>query len=278
MRTSTPLALVALAVAACTPTYAFVPATNPTTSLYGYPAASYPIPPQAPRGDLRVASYGIEPLSPAGAPDETVGSLHIRVFVSNTSDQTWTIDTREQRATLEGKEASAPAFATADPGASGPPVVTIAPRTSRFVDLFFLLPSDEQTASTLPAFQFTATVQTDAGPVSETTPFRRIEADSDSYNAYYYAGPYPGYGPWLYGYDYWNWPLVGFYGGYYPYRYWGPYYAHGHWGAPGYYHGWYGGYHGGYHGGYPGGYHGHPGGYHGYPGGHPGGGGHGGHR
>ncbi len=277
MHARTALALAAVTIAACTPTYAFVPATNPTTSIYGYPAASYPIPPQAPRGDLRVASYGIEPLSPAAAPDESVGSLHIRIFVSNTSDQAWTIDTREQRAAFVGQEASAPAFATADPGASGPPVVTIAPNTSRFVDLFFLLPADMQTASALPEFQFTATVQTGAGPVSETTPFKRVETDGDSYGAYYYAGPYPGYGPWLYGYDYWDWPLVGFYGGYYPYRY-GPYYAHGHWGAPGYYHGWYGGYHGGYHGGYPGGYHGHPGGYHGYPGGHPSGGGHGGHR
>lgn len=285
MRLIESLALAAVvATAACTTTYAFVPATSATTSLYGYPAAEYPIPPQAPHGSLRVAAYGVEPLSPAEAPDESVASLHVRVFVSNTSGQAWTLDTREQQATLEGHATSTPAFATASPGGSSPPVVTIDPSSSRTVDLFFLLPEGMQTASTLPAFQFTATVHTDAGPVSETTPFERVEVDDTRY-AYYYAGPYAGYDPWLYGYEYWDWPFyfnpgfVAFYGGHYPYRYWGhPFYAHGPgWGRPGYYHGFYGGYYGRYHGGYrgyPGGYHGHPGGYHGSPGG----GGHGGHR
>ncbi len=266
------LSLAAIVMAtACTTTYAFVPATSPTTSIYGLSAADYSIPAQSPHGTLRVATYGIEPLSPAEAPDETVASLHVRVAVSNTSAQDWTVDTREQQATLEGHATSTPAFATASPGASSPPVVAIPPGTTRLVDLFFLLPQDMQSASAIPRFDFTATVHTDAGAVTQSTAFVRVEADDESHYAYSYYGPYPypGYGPWVYGYDYWDGPFyfnpgfVGFYGGYYPYRYWGhPYHAHG----PVYY----GGYHG-YWGGYHGGYHGHP------PGAHPGGGAHGGH-
>src|ERR1019366_5337714 len=171
MHSFTGLILVALTTAGCSATYAYVPATNaPLTTLYGHAAADYAIPPQAPRGDLRVASYGIEPLSPEGADDESVGALHIRLSIANKSDQPWTLDTREQQAALEGRATSTPAFAARSPGVGSPPIVTIAPNSTRLVDVFFPLPEDMQSASAVPALRFTSTVHTDAGPVSETTP------------------------------------------------------------------------------------------------------------
>ena len=280
MHSFTGLILVALTTAGCSATYAYVPATNaPPATLYGHAAADYAIPPQAPRGDLRVASYGIEPLSPEGADDESVGALHIRLSIANKSDQPWTLDTREQQAALEGRATSTPAFASASPGVGSPPIVTIAPNSTRLVDVFFPLPEDMQSASAVPAFRFTSTVHTDAGPVSETTPFDRIETDGDSAVAADDSAPQAEYDPEVYGYDYWDAPFyynptfIGFYGGGYSRGYWGrPYYARGWgWGRPGYYHG---GYRGGvYRGG--GGVHG-GGGFHG--GGGHGGGGHGGHR
>jgi hypothetical protein len=289
MRPITSLALLALtslgfATTACSATYAFVPATHATSSLYGHAAADYAIPPQSPHGQLRVASYGVEPLSPAESPDEEVAALHVRVSVSNTGAHDWTVDTREQQVRLEGHATSTPAFSTASPGTSAPPVLSIAPQTTRLVDLFFPLPEDMQTASTLPAFQVTSTVHTDAGPVSETTPFARIETDADSPYAQDYSAPQADYDPALYGYDYWDSPFyynptfIGFYGGIAPRGYWGrPFYARGWgWGGPGYYHGWHAGFRGGYRGGPPpGGFRG--GGFHGGGGG-GGHGGHGGHR
>jgi hypothetical protein len=276
MRSMSGLVLVALTTAGCSAsTYAFVPATNaPPATLYGHAAADYAVPPQAPQGDLRVASYGVEPLSPVESPDEAVASLHVRLAIANKSTQAWTIDTREQQAALEGHASSTPAFASASPGTGNPPIVTIAPNTTRLVDVFFPLPQDMQEASAIPAFRFTSTLHTGAGPVSETTPFDRVETDGDSAYAADYSAPQAEYNPDVYGYDYWDSPFyynptfIGFYGGIYPRGYWGrPFYARGRgWGGPGYYHGWHGANRGGYSGG---GYHG---GFHG------GGGGHGGHR
>src|ERR1019366_6047080 len=196
MHSFTGLILVALTTAGCSATYAYVPATNaPLTTLYGHAASDYAIPPQAPRGDLRVASYGIEPLSPEGADDESVGALHIRLSIANKSDQPWTLDTREQQAALEGRATSTPAFAARSPGVGSPPIVTIAPNSTRLVDVFFPLPEDMQSASAVPALRFTSTVHTDAGPVSETTPFDRIETDGDSAVAADDSAPQAEYDP-----------------------------------------------------------------------------------
>jgi hypothetical protein len=266
-----PLLLVALAAAACgTTNYAFVPAAGATAALYGHPAADYPIPAQAPQGDLRVASYGLEPLTPSNAPDEQLAALHIRVLVSNAAGQAgWTFDTREQEIVLAGRGTSTPAFASASPGdGSAPPVLTIPPRSTRIVDLFFPLPPEMQAAEAIPAFQTTARVHTDAGLVAETTPFARVEADE----AYEYAAePYPDYAYWDSPFWY-NTTYVGFYGvARLPPVYWGrPVFVRPYgWGRPGYYRGGYG---------YRGGFHGGGGGFHGGGGGFHGGGGHGGHR
>jgi hypothetical protein len=261
-------AFFSLAAACSTPQYAFVPATTATAEIDGTAAADYAIPPQSPTGELRVASYGIEPLAPGDQQDVQVGALHVRVFVSNTSDHPWTIDTREQRVTLEGRGPSTPAFATASPGdGSKPPTLTIPAKTSRAVDVFFPLPSDMQTAAELPAFEVATLIHTDAGDVAETTPFARVQTDDEPDDSHedevrvYAAYPY------TYGYDYWASPFwydpayVGFYGGVYlPHAYyWGhPVIVRGPgWGRPGYVHGYHGGYRGGYH------YHAAPHGYHG---------------
>jgi hypothetical protein len=81
MRNNAVLALAMLGTTACGATYAFVPATSATSAIYGHAAADYAIPPQSPQGDLRVASYGIEPLSPADAPDQEVGAIHLGLSV-----------------------------------------------------------------------------------------------------------------------------------------------------------------------------------------------------
>jgi hypothetical protein len=271
------LALLGSACAACAgTTYAYVPATNgPPASLYGHPAADYAIPPQAPRGDLRVASYGIEALSPGGTDDEMIGALHVRVSINNRSGTSWTFDTREQQAFIAGKATATPAFASASPGTGSPPLLTILPNSTRLVDVFFPLPPDMQNASNVPEFRYTTLLHTDGGQVFELTNFDRVALEGDAADASDASGPQAEYDPYVYGYDYWDAPFyynptfVGFYG-VYARGYWGrPWYARGWgWGGPGYYHGYYRGggvFHGGARGNYHGAYHG-------------GGGGHGGHR
>jgi hypothetical protein len=248
----------ALGLSGCSATYAFVPATNASSAIYGHAATDYAIPPQSPHGNLRVASYGIEQLSPRDAPDQSIGALHVRVLVADMSEVPWTFDIREQRLAVPGRPASTPAFATASPAAgSSPPVVTIAPKTTRLIDLFFPLPPDMQQASDLSGFELSSRIGTDQGVVTETTPFARIEVDGDSVYASDDSAPQTEYDPNVYGYDYWDSPFwynpwyVGFYGGVGLPWWRHPVFARGRgWGRPGYYHGGFrGGSHGGFHGG-----------------------------
>ncbi|HEX7601891.1 MAG TPA: hypothetical protein VF316_09815, partial [Polyangiaceae bacterium] len=217
------LLLVAVTVSACGATeYAFVPANGPTASLDGRPAAGYSIGAQPPTGDLRVASYGVEELGPNDASGQGVAALHIRVLVTNPGPQGWTLDTREQGMSLQGRGSSTPAFATASPGDGSPPVLTIAPQATRIVDLFFPLPADAQSPGSIPAFETTTRFHVGAALVAQVTPFARIETDE--------VGTYEPVG----GYAYWDSPYwynttyVGFRGvAVLPPAYWGhPVFAH----------------------------------------------------
>jgi hypothetical protein len=268
------LSILAAILAACSPAeYAFVPVAGAVSATRGGEVTTYPIPPGAPQGDLKIASNGIAQLSPQGSEDETVSALHLRLVISNASDGLWTMDTREQRVEIAGRGSSSPAFASASPAqGAGPPAVIIAPKSERTVDLFFPLPADMQDAGDVPGFSVLWKVDTSGGAVTQRTPFDRVAVEETAdYGAYgygydyaYWGEPYP---------PYWYNPVyVGFYGGVFP----RPIYV----GHPIIIRGWrghyYGGagypaYRGGYHGGYRGGYQG--GGFHG--GSHAG---HGGHR
>jgi len=186
------LPLLGLLTVACSPAYTYVPETNATATVAGRSAADYPIPPEQPQGDVRVASFGFADMAPQGVePDEehSTRALHLRLVVANNSDKPWTLDTREQRLDLAGHGQSAPIFASANPG-TPPPVVTIPPAGKRVVDLFFPLPVDEQRASKVPEFDAIWTVHTDTRAVTERVPFSRIMVEPE-------PTPYD-YGP-----DYW---------------------------------------------------------------------------
>lgn len=258
--------LLAVTICACGSTnYAFVPANGPSASLDGRPAAGYAIGAQPPTGDLRVASWGVEDLSPNDGSGQTISALHVRVLVTNPGGPAWTLDTREQGMSLQGRGSSTPAFATANPGdGSSPPVLTIAPQSTRLVDLFFPLPDDAQSPGSIPAFETTTRIHVGAALIAQVTPFARIE--TDDVDTYQPVGTYA----------YWDSPFwynptyIGFRGVVaLPPAYWGhPVFAHPYrWSRPGYYRG--GAPRGGFHGG---------GGFRGGGGFHGGGGHGGGHR
>ncbi len=182
--------------AACAPNYAYVPASNATATIGGRNAADYPVPPEQPRGDVRIASFGFADLTPHGIPDDeahALHALHLRMVIANNGDHEWTLDTREQRLELPDRGKSAPAFATADRG-SPPPTITIPVGGKRVVDLFFPLPTDEQRAAKIPAFDTIWTVHMAARTVTERTPFDRIlvapAATEYDYGPDYWGPPY----------------------------------------------------------------------------------------
>jgi hypothetical protein len=197
------IALVALLAApGCEPQYAYVPVTNATV-IAGHVAADYPIPKEAPRGDVRLASYGIADLGSTRDKDDHVRALHLRVTLIDNGDRAWTMDTREQLVDLDGYGQSIAAYASANAG-SAPPSITVSPMGKRVVDLFFPLPQELQRAERLPTFDVVWKVHADKD-ISERTPFERISVEPPAaydpiydYGADYYWGPPYYYDP-LYG-------------------------------------------------------------------------------
>ena len=172
--------LPALLVTGCTQ-WAYLPVPAPpevTVQQFGRQSAYYAMPAASPHGDLQIVVYGVEKLT-AGDPDSPGSSdvdisvLHVRLLGTNSGQQPWTIDTREQSVELPiGTEP--PAFATSDRegDASSPPVVKLIFGVPRVIDLFFPLPQG-MSAGDLPGFRMHDLVHTDQGDVSETTAFNR---------------------------------------------------------------------------------------------------------
>lgn len=158
----------------------YVPTTNATATLQGRPAAQYSVPPEAPQGDVRIASFGLSSVAPQNKPDQTLRALHLRVVLADNGATPWTFDTRDQRVDLSRRGEIAPAFASADTG-EPPPVVVVEPSRKRVVDLLFLLPQDFQKADALPDFDALWRVNTGAGVIAERTPFERLVVQTGSY-------------------------------------------------------------------------------------------------
>jgi len=174
---SRPLALVLFATAACASgRYIYEPEENATARISGRPAAYYPVPPQAPRGDVRVATLGIAALQSPDGQGPSVHVMHVRMIVDDNADTVaWQVDTREQLGGIGGYEQSRPAFASVNPGRA--PVVTIAPGATATLDLFYPLPVDMQEASEVPRFELLWKLGTSGGPVAERATFERVPVE-----------------------------------------------------------------------------------------------------
>jgi hypothetical protein len=156
---------------------------RPTEELAGTlgdaPAARYPVPPESPRGDVRVASRGVVSVQPAGG-GHRVPMIQIRLVVSNDNDTgPWTFDVREQRLTGLGATEQAPVLVSGP--ASTDPRLVIAPRQQRSMDLYFRSPG---TGGAPPVFDLLWVVHTPLRAVAERTPFEEHRTgDRDVYAA-----------------------------------------------------------------------------------------------
>jgi hypothetical protein len=188
-------------VACASGRYIYEPEENATARISGRPAAYYPVPPQAPRGDVRVATLGIATLQSPSGHGPSVHVMHVRMIVDDNADTVaWQVDTREQLGGIGGFRQSRPAFASVSPGR--PPVVTIAPGASATLDLFYPLPADMEEASEIPRFELLWKLGTSAGPVAERATFERLRIESAPPPGAYASGEW--WGPGWYG---WHEPL-----------------------------------------------------------------------
>jgi hypothetical protein len=198
------IALMLIGGCAAESNYIYRPEQNPTASVAGRPAALYQIPPESPRGAVRIAALGIAKLEPSGGEAEKVRAMHVRMVVDDNDTTEWTVDTREQIGVLGGSGQSRPAFAASSTGLV--PVVTIPPSGSAAVDLYYPLPAPMQKASRVPHFEVLWRVHTAERVVAERTSFERLLFDVTPPD---YAVADAWWGPgW---YDPF-WPHFGFYG------------------------------------------------------------------
>jgi hypothetical protein len=192
--TITGLSVMTAALGACEPEYVYQPTVATTSAVAGRVASYYAIPPEAPRGSVQLATFGLVAIHPHGRPEGSeLRAVHVRMVVSNNSPAAWTVDTREQLLSRPRTGTTPPAYAMSDGGQG--PLITVPPLGKRTIDLFYPLPADVADAERLPAFDTVWQVQTNARVVAERTPFERLEVVPR------YA--YDGYGyDWGPGYNY----------------------------------------------------------------------------
>jgi hypothetical protein len=167
------LALVVVLVSCAEGTYAFEPAVRRGALLAGRPAAYYPVPPAAPRGDVRVASLGTTKVRLQGGLEVPV--VQVRLVVANNSNSEWVVATRDQLAAIAGEPLRAAAFVNTDSDRA--PLVAIPPGERRTLDLFFALPKGMTKPKDIPYFDVIWRLRTGQEEVAERTPFERFEIE-----------------------------------------------------------------------------------------------------
>lgn len=199
-----PLGLLAFALwmgAGCAHNYVYWP-TGP--GLGEGPAGRYPIPPESPRGEVYVTSFGFTDMDVAS--NQTANLLHARLAAVNHGPGIWTVDGREQVLSIPGQPTIAPAFLNTDAGAG--PVYTIGPGQTRVFDLYYALPPPLDQAKNVAGFDLLWRVNVDGRPMAQRTPFQRLTEPGQSY------GPYPAFVSLRLG-----WAPLWWYGPVYHYRY-----------------------------------------------------------
>jgi hypothetical protein len=158
----------------------------------GLPGTRYPAPPETPQGEVRIASFGVTEIGEsAGAPG--IAALHVRMVVANNGDATpWQIDTRTQEIEVPGEGRSAPLYINGNFAPA--PVVSVAWREQRTIDLYFPLPATVNGSLQLPRFDFLWQVQTGQRMVADRTVFERQEAEDPV--VYRRVTVVAGWGPW----------------------------------------------------------------------------------
>ena len=166
--------ITAVAVSACAPTrYSYAPVTTTSADLEGASAAVYGMPPEAPRGDVRIAMLGVSSMSPIGTQESKSDAIHVALSVSNRSDETWTVDPSEQRITLTLKRQRSELYATTGDGRSTT-AVSVLPRSTKVINLYFPLPIQFQKEDAPPPFDVLWTVHAGGRAVTQRTPFQRF--------------------------------------------------------------------------------------------------------
>jgi len=173
--------LLAAGAAGCAHEYAYLPAVP---GAGNDAAVRYPIPPEAPRGEVYVTSFGFTQMDVAQ--DRTANLLHARLVAVNSGPETWTVDGNSQQLTVPpGQQPLSPAFINTDAGTG--PVYTVPPAQRRVFDFYYAVPPPMDQAEQLGFFELGWRVDVAGRPIAQRTPFQRYEDRRGAYE------PYPPY-------------------------------------------------------------------------------------
>ena len=152
--------------------YTYAPVTTSSADLDGVSAAVYGVPPDAPRGEVRVAMLGVGSAPAISGQETSSRVVHVALAVSNRADEPWRVDPSEQRLTFTAKRERSDLYATGDASRAGSLVV--APRSTRVIDLYFALPVQLEKESSPPSFELRWTVHAGSRSITQVTPFQRF--------------------------------------------------------------------------------------------------------
>jgi hypothetical protein len=240
-----------MAVGCATQRYGFRPVGPVTTAEAGFPASHYAIPPESPRGEVFVTSFGTREIDAGGGARSQL--VHVRLAVANHQGETsWTVDPAQQLL-MAGAAPQHPDFLEIDGRSGGS--TTVDRGQKHVYDLYYRVPPGVPDASALGGFELQWQVNTGAKIVAERTAFMRepLRDYGETGRTQVAVGVGVGIPWWGYGYGPGWWGGFGWYGPW-GYPYYGPYVGLGFGG--GYYRP-YRNYYGGgprYGGGYGGGY------------------------
>jgi hypothetical protein len=155
------------------------------------------IPPEQPRGEVKVQSGGITELNTDG---QKTPVMHVRLTVANNSDQNpWTVDTREQLLDIRGRGRAAPIVINTDRDRG--PLIQIPRLDQRIIDLYYPLPPDVEKPDQLADFDLIWQVRTGPRLVAQRTSFGRVSIEPEvdptlyaGWGSYWWYDPfYPSY-------------------------------------------------------------------------------------
>lgn len=160
----------------------------------GYPAATNPVPPEAPQGRVDLTSFGVVEIKPDGS--SPISVLHVRLAITNDGDATaWTLVPSDQLVEVAGEGRSRPIYVNTD--LPSLPAIAIAQRERRVLDFYYPLPANIDSDDDLSGFDVLWQVTTAARPYASRTRFQRLEQEPPNAQVVYYTGwgPYWWYDP-----------------------------------------------------------------------------------
>jgi hypothetical protein len=173
--------ILAVGAAGCAHEYAYLPAVP---GAGNDAAVRYPVPPEAPQGEVYVTSFGFTEMEVAQ--DRSDRLLHARVVAVNSGAETWTVDGNAQQVMVPpAQQVMSPAFINTDAGNG--PVYTIPPAQRRVFDFYYAIPPPQNDPAQVGFFELSWRVDVAGRPIAQRTPFQRYEDRRGAYE------PYPPY-------------------------------------------------------------------------------------